>query len=435
MTLSGNATINAATAAAANSVVFEGPVTFTGALNKFGPGTLQLGGSGGSGSGGTVINAGLVQSIIGSGTPFGAGAITINPGGIVRLADSSNAPSGGITVNSDVTGLGVIGLGYNGAAPTITANNSTDGGPFAGVVGIDAVGFSTTLNMATLAGGSAFLGSSGTGNFTAGTLTASTSTAGVPSFITSLLGGVSATYRLGGGAGSLSINSSGVLASAGSGNSVLLFGALNNTYQATSIAAMTNGGGTVIINNPQTNLTSNTFALLNTGETLQIGNNSALGTATLVTDGGILQPDATGLPTLLAARNISNNIVMAGDVIFGAAATSIPVNEDFTLSGTIALSNSTMGSGLLRNFTTASTASGNLINLTGVISDGSGTGNQINKAGAGILVLSGNNTYHRLHDRYGRRTGLQRGQQSRRQYRLEPDRDPGWRHLGRLERP
>ena len=50
------------------------------------------------------------------------------------------------------------------------------------------------------------------------------------------------TYRLGGGGGTLSINSAGILTA---GNSVSI-GAVSNDYQATSVA-LNNGGGTVII--------------------------------------------------------------------------------------------------------------------------------------------------------------------------------------------
>ena len=68
--------------------------------------------------------------------PFGTGAITVNPGGMVRLAAPTNAGTaasgpGSLTINSDGANLGVLGLQYNGALPSnVTWNRN--GGPFDG---------------------------------------------------------------------------------------------------------------------------------------------------------------------------------------------------------------------------------------------------------------------------------------------------------------
>ncbi len=192
------------------------------------------------------------------------------------------------------------------------------------------------------------------------------------------------TYRLGGGGGLLNLNASSILAA---GSSVEI-GAINNFYQAQSVA-LSNGGGTVAINAPQSALNGNT--VLNLGGILTIGDNAALGASTLVFNGGTIQPDTAGIPLLLAPRTISNGIVTTGDANFAGGA-----NVDLILSGNIALSNSTMGGGVLRNFNTNAALNSNLVVLSGVISDNDGSGgtnNQLNKGGAGILALTNSNTY------------------------------------------
>ena len=112
------------------------------------------------------------------GTPFGTGAITLNPGGsVLRLGSAANITSNAVTVNSDMSGVGVISLiygggnvGTNGGLTGITFKNATFGGPFSAVLGIDSVGYSSAINLNTFGGGTAFLGSVLGGNFT-GTLT------------------------------------------------------------------------------------------------------------------------------------------------------------------------------------------------------------------------------------------------------------------------
>ena len=220
VTLNQSAAFNLATfTTGPNATFLQGQVTGTGAIQKWGVGTLVLTNGAGAAAtvaqnnytGGTVVNQGILVSTAGSitDTPFGTGLVTVNPGGTVRLAHPDNTVTGGLTVNSDLTGLGAVGLAYSGALPAITFNSGTNGGPFNGVIAIDVLAFDTAINQGTIGSGTTFLGSSaginaGTGvtasgaaNFT-GTLTAS-----------------SGVYRIGGGGGILNMNGANQLSGTG----------------------------------------------------------------------------------------------------------------------------------------------------------------------------------------------------------------------------
>ncbi len=198
------------TTSGVNATFLQGQVTGAGAIQKWGPGTLVLTNGAGAAatvaqnnySGGTVVNQGILVSTAGSlgDTPFGSGLVTVNPGGTVRLAHPTNTVTGGLTVNSDLTGLGVVGLAYSGALPAITFNNGTNGGPFNGVIAVDVLGFDTAINQGTIGSGTSFLGSSA--GINAGTgVTAS----GAANF-TGTLTDSSGVYRIGGGGGVLNMN-------------------------------------------------------------------------------------------------------------------------------------------------------------------------------------------------------------------------------------
>jgi hypothetical protein len=119
------------------------------------------------------------------------------------------------------------------------------------VLGIDAFGYGAALNLTTL-GSNVFLGSTQGGNYTGATL-------GI---------GTGSTYRLGGGGGTLAVNSP-VL-----GSGALVVGAVVGTG-ATAVVNMNSG---------QVNLnTANSFTggtTLNGGVALQLGDNGALGSGT-----------------------------------------------------------------------------------------------------------------------------------------------------------
>jgi fibronectin-binding autotransporter adhesin len=104
--------ISVSTGTATISSVIAGSV----GLTKTGAGTLALGGAN-SYSGGTVIEGGTVRFVIpSSGSPFGSGAVTLNPaGGDVRLLAST--ASGTVLISNAITvsagsGTAVLGSEY-----------------------------------------------------------------------------------------------------------------------------------------------------------------------------------------------------------------------------------------------------------------------------------------------------------------------------------
>ncbi|MGC3968298.1 MAG: hypothetical protein QM775_13275 [Pirellulales bacterium] len=154
---------------------FAGQVTGAADLEKFGNGTINLINGANNYSGGTTIwgttaatRASTVASgYRGVGTPFGTGAITVNPGGVLRIADNANIASNAVTLKSDGIGLAGLGIAHNGALPTITTGAATPGavrvestGPFAGVLTLDYGYYSRSLDMSTLPGGAWWLGNS-----------------------------------------------------------------------------------------------------------------------------------------------------------------------------------------------------------------------------------------------------------------------------------
>ncbi|MEI6872074.1 MAG: hypothetical protein WCL08_07305, partial [Verrucomicrobiota bacterium] len=81
--------------------VLGGTVT-GGLLNKYGPTILLLASGSNSYSKGSVVygdatagNSSVLGSLTRTGTPFGTGSITVNPGGLLRLADLSNITTSG----------------------------------------------------------------------------------------------------------------------------------------------------------------------------------------------------------------------------------------------------------------------------------------------------------------------------------------------------
>jgi fibronectin-binding autotransporter adhesin len=409
LVFTGTTTLNQATwfkpqtaTSGVNSVVLEGAVSGSGALEKFGDGALALVSGASTMSGAITVHQGILASLnvrAGSDTPFGTSSITVNPGAGLHL--SSGNVGSGLTVTSDQTGLAIIGLGYVGAVPTFTANYANTGSPYSAVIAIDAVGYNLNIDQSTLGGGKTFLGGlwnsndgSGvtkvsSGNFI-GTITPGTTTAAGSGFGTAPAGD---TYRLGGGAtngsstGVFSLNRANILTGANN----VVFGAVTTAVQASS-TTMQGGGGTIYLNAAND---YSGFTTFNAGQTVQVGHNSAFGTSTLIFNNGTIGGDAYNRSQgFVDGRRIGNAIKFSGDINFNSTFNGQPT--DLTFTGDVGLTNDAVG-GSLRNINVGTSSytqnNGTMVTFSGVISDGDGTYNSLSKLGAGTLRLQGTNTY------------------------------------------
>ena len=299
LTLSGPVNLNHVTGG--NQVILGNPyiagssaLTGAGALNKFGAGQVVLATNSAGYTGRITINGlggnnnnAVIRSFdaLGTDRPFGTGAIVVNPGGILSISHTGNiASNASVTFNSDLNGLAGLAVNFNGNATLpggLTFNNLTLNGPFSGVLAIDAIGYSGTVDLGVFGNGVAFLGSANqTGNFT-GTLTPSGVglTSSVPStglgspYANSAATGV---YRIGAGGGTTQFLSVNQFAASND----IQIGAISNVHQYTSVS-LANGNGNAAIYN--TNAGFNGKIILN-GSTntlsqgnLIVGNNGALG--------------------------------------------------------------------------------------------------------------------------------------------------------------
>ncbi|NBV34401.1 MAG: hypothetical protein EBR81_11605, partial [Proteobacteria bacterium] len=388
-------------AAFAGQSVFGGSVT-GGLLNKYGQGYLLFAGTSNSFSG-LVINAdstagqtSLVGSLTRTGTPFGSGSITVNPGAMLRIADPSNLTTGGsnaVTILSDGAGLSGLGLAGNFAPPSFTVVDGTSSatanpgqilfkssGDYAGVLALDTYNYTQTLNMGALGGGKMWLGTSviydsvgwsGQTLYFNPTLTpGSADTVATAPIYT---GSTASTpvYRLGGGGvrGFLQIGAS-AYENVLTGLANVQIGAIP-TANAAAGTSYVNGniGGVNLLN--RNDLATGSMVFVNRDSNLAIGNAFALGNATLVLNGGNVQVNA---PILNSVSTISDSFTFSN----GSTTNSV-------LRGNLNLSPS--GVGGTRTINTSQVDA----TIQGVVSGTVGT--NLIKGGANGLMLSGLNTY------------------------------------------
>lgn len=135
LTLNGNVDLQGATVAQTLNIFNTGTTTIngiiqngTGGLVKNGVGTLYLMNAN-TYTGGTTLNAGVLG--IGNNSAFGAGALTVNDGVVLRAVDADRTIANNVTLNG-TTGIdgsnaltvnGTVGLGA--ATRTIVVNNPT----------------------------------------------------------------------------------------------------------------------------------------------------------------------------------------------------------------------------------------------------------------------------------------------------------------------
>jgi autotransporter-associated beta strand protein len=359
---SGLTTFNAPTALRTDQlVILQGGLSGSGSLQKYGGSWLQINGNSTGYTGAEVqVNQGtlFVSNGVVSQRPLGNANVTVNPGAVLRLAGDNLG--GSLTLNSDTTGLAVLGLNYNpgpsGALPAATF--SANGGASAGTLAVDVVGFSRPINLSTLGNGTVYLGSFGNGTYSASSLTPS-----------------SGVYRLGTGGGTLQMTSP-VLT--GATNRVQI-GMLSGDVQAQS-ADVTNQGGTVAINN------ANTFGggmVVARNITARFGAAGAFGTGPIIFNGGFVDIDGNfARSRAVQPPIIPNPVTLRGDAGFAGA-------SDVTFSGALALAPtaSVSGGSVTRTLTFNNTTG--LTFLSGGVSLGGADSAFLIKAGAGPVVFSG----------------------------------------------
>lgn len=395
-TLAPEARINGTFSGFAQSTL-AGPVTGTGGLIKFGNGTTTLLNPANDYAGGTTIwgstintaSSVVASGLRGAGTPFSTGDIQIQPGGHLRVADNANIASNAVYLRSDGYGLGGIGIAHNSALPSIiTTGIPTAGqikvestGPFAGVVSLDYGFYSKPLNMASIPGGDWWLGNS--------------QQAEAYYFNPTLGASAGGKYLLGGGGnqsgvtlGSLNVSTArtalfeNLLTGGTPGQVKVEIGAQTGDFAWNSPAFVNGNAGFVALTSRNTGLTGD--VRVNTGSTLAIGNNFALGSGRLIVNGGNLRMDfgnaAAGTNNFITSNiTLNNNMVLQGDFNANTAG-------DLVLTGNVAMSD-VVGSGATRIWSVAV----GTVAARGVVSGAEGS--NLIKRGATTLILSGANSY------------------------------------------
>lgn len=388
-TLSPQARINSTFNGLSQSTLAGPVVGAGGVLEKFGNGTITLLNAANSYDGGTIVHGtanatapSIVASAVrGAGTPFGTGSVTVNPGGHLRIADTANIASNAVTLKSDDIGLAGLGIGYNGALPTIiTSGTPTAGqvklettGAYAGVITLDYGFYSQPLNMASVGNGTLWLGNS--------------QPADAYYFNPSLGANANGEYQLGGGGNQAFTYFGGVLMSAGrqllfenvftggtSGTTRIEVGALTGNLAAEG-PSFVNGNAGAGIGFLTRNVNLSGDVRVNTNSTIQIGNNFALGNARLVLNGGNIRYDSVQNITL------DNNVLLTGDF-------STTNGGDFVINGNVAMHEAAYSAGATRTWNLGGTGT---MGVYGVISGADGS--NLVKTGAQFLVLGGANTY------------------------------------------
>ncbi len=300
----------------ASTLTIAGAITGAFSLTETGGGTLALNGTN-TFSGGLILNGGTLQ--LNSAAALGTGTFTITSGNF----DNTNATL--TTLSNNVAQV------WNGTSFTFNGTHTLNMGTGAVALGQNETVFvgGNTLTVGGNIGGST-------------TSTGAVNTQASPFSLT--LGNSTA-----GGSGTLVLSG-------------------NNSYNGGTI--ITNGTLVLSGNNIGTGNTT-----LNANGNLDInqgGNStsSALGTGTLVINGGKIDNTSTGGNQTVATNNAVN------------------LNSSFTYVGSNASLNLGTGNVTL-GVTPTITVSGNTLTLDGVVSGAFG----LTKAGAGDLVLGGNNTY------------------------------------------
>lgn len=296
---------------AAASLALTGALSGSGSFIKDGLGLLTLSSTGNSYSGGTTIRGGTLAISATSGTPLGqnvvSNTISIGAGANLTLAASSNRGSNqGLSIASNLNALGGYGVAFTpGSLPVFTNNTSTYGG----VYGINYTGSGGVSSLSTLdtafngyaggANGHWYLGSQTTGTYNGASLGAASD----------------ATYRLGGGGGSLTFSAANVITGA---NDVIINSKAVNGGGTVTFAASQNYSGTT---------TLNTGALISTASS-----GTPFGTGNVVLNAGTMQI----APSTSGANSVSGVSALAGSTFtYGGGGTLQLTKNGASLTYTI----------------------------------------------------------------------------------------------------
>ena len=319
------------------------------ALNHNGTGTTILTNAANNYSGNTSVSVGTLQvGALGNpslaGSNVAANTIAVGNAGILSLVNVS-----GGTLNNNVTNtLGATGTVNANSIPNLTLAGALSGGANTLVLTQTGAGTTTLTNATNNINGGTTVSAGGL-TIGTGVLASRFDTAGTSS-VNVGMGGVLTLVNLVGNA--LANNIGNTLGGAGSvvvnsANSNTLSGILSNAAGTLSLTQSGTGAG---VTTTLTGANTYTGATLVSAGTLQIGNGVAVGASTANSVSTTVNLGATLAINLLGSESFTNNVLNNG------AVNAISANNQF---------------------------------VSGVIS-GNGV---LNKSGAGITALTGNNTY------------------------------------------
>lgn len=343
---------------------------------------------------------------------------------------STSAPEGSqLGIHSDRAGLGILSLLYGGGGATLPQNVQfyAHNGLYGGVVAIDTVGFTASLNLNAVAihsegvgeSPNVFLGSTLGGTF--------------QGFVIDPVGSGSATsgrYYLGGGGGLLNINTSALYGggNTGEGGSLVYIGANSNLNVFESLN-MALGGGNIALNNVQ----SHGDTSIQGGGTLTIGIHGALDSTLFEGVRGGLNFNGNTHPVFAASNSAIGLALLQPSTLLGKATLNptLTIKNDIYFSGDLGVNTNNsndvvfsgdvyLGTNLQRNLLAPTSGTSRFFNIgntsgsagrvyfLGDIMDARpfidpfdpdqipqqfGHDNQLIKQGVGVMHMSGTNTY------------------------------------------
>jgi autotransporter-associated beta strand protein len=384
------------------------------ALTKTGAGTLQLGASN-TYTGGTIVNAGILDLTVGGGAGAIRGALTINSGATVQVSAANGL---GSTQNQRVSTTVIAGgtLDFqNTGNNSITASSITlTGGTISGMVGskfdlrYNGVGSFTSIT--TTASSTTSLISVGTlgmpNNNTTFTVASGTTASGTDLLVSSTIVNNAGAGGSGSGTSSITKSGAGTMVLSGSGSTYtgattvgagVLAGAHANAFGDTSGIGIQGAGTLSLRGDLDTSFTRTTSGVSYpittsaTGATINVDQATMAGTGAKTMTIGSISTTSTAASYTLNFTGASSTGLTAGAVTGPAS----------IAAGSVTLSNSnTTGITTLASYTSANTNGGETVTFSGAGSTTvagaitpSTTALALTKSGTGALTLSSANAY------------------------------------------